>query len=161
MSDETIQQGAFDIEQRYPQPPARVFAAFAEPGLKRRWFAEGLDHEVEYFALQFEVGGREQARFRLKPGNPHSGTALIHDGVFLDIVPQRRIVMASTMAFGEQRFSASLATFQFQPDGREGTRLLFNHQSVYFEGADGPGRRKEGWQRLLDCLMRELTGRPT
>lgn len=157
MSDETIQQGAFDIEQVYPQPTARVFAAFAEPGLKRRWFAEGLDHEVEHFAMQFEVGGREQAHFRLKPGNPYSGTVLIHEGVFLDIVPQRRIVIASTMAFGEQRFSASLATFQFQPDGREGTRLLFNHQSVYFEGGDGPERRKEGWLHLLSCLKRELT----
>lgn len=158
MSDEIIQRGSFDIEQIYPKPPARVFAAFADPNQKRRWFADGLDHDVEHFAMQFEVGGREQARFQLKPGNPYHGTALIHEGVFLDIVPERRIVMASTMAFGDHRFSASLATFQFEAVGHEGTRLLFNHQSVFFEGADGPERRKEGWQKLLAKLMLELSG---
>jgi uncharacterized protein YndB with AHSA1/START domain len=158
MSDEIIQHAAFELEQAFPNLPARVFAAFADPAQKRRWFADGLDHDVEHFAMQFEVGGREQARFRLKPGSPYANATLIHEGIFLDIVPERRIVMASTMAFGEHRFSASLATFQFEADGHDGTRLVFNHQSVYFEGSDGPERRQEGWQKLMTRLALELAG---
>jgi uncharacterized protein YndB with AHSA1/START domain len=52
------------IERSYPAPPARVFEAFADPGTKRRWFAEDTGFEVDEFALDFRVGGFERTRFR-------------------------------------------------------------------------------------------------
>jgi hypothetical protein len=30
------------------------------------------------------------------------------------------------------------------------------HQGAYFEGADGPKMREEGWKTLLDKLPKEL-----
>jgi len=148
----------FTLERAFPAALERVYAAFADPQRKRRWFADSPSHEVEHFAMQFDVGGREQTRYRFRAGTPFAGTALESEGVFLDILPQRRIVSASTMAIGGQRISASVQTFEFfEHDG--GTRLLFTHQAAFFEGADGPEIRRAGWEQLLNQLSDRLRDR--
>ena len=146
----------FTLERTFAAPLARVFRAFSDPREKKLWFAEGAQHEIEQYDMQFEVGGREQARYRFKPGTPFAGVALESDGYILDIVPQHRIVAAATMAMGERRFSASLHTFEFFSDGSGATRLLFTHQAMYGDGADGPQLRRAGWQQLLDQLHAAL-----
>lgn len=149
---QSAQFDTFTLERRYAVPLARLYRAFSDPREKQRWFAEGAQHEIERFDMQFEVGGRELACYRFKPGTPFAGVALESSGYFLDIVPQQRIVIAATMAMGERRFSASLHTFEFISDGVGATRLVFTHQAMYGEGADGPDMRRAGWQQLLDQL---------
>lgn len=149
---QAAQFDTFTLERTFAAPLARVFRAFSDPHEKKRWFAEGAQHEIEQYNMQFEVGGREQARYRFKPGTPFAGVALESDGYFLDIVQQHRIVAAATMAMDERRFSASLHTFEFFSDGPDATRLVFTHQAMYGDGADGPELRRIGWQQLLDQL---------
>ena len=146
----------FTLERTFAAPLARVFHAFSDPHQKKRWFAEGAQHEIEQYDMQFEVGGRELARYRFKPGTPFAGVTLESDGYLLDIVPQERIVAAATMAMGGRRFSASLHTFEFFGDGSGSTRLIFTHQAMYGDGADGPELRRTGWQKLLDQLHAAL-----
>lgn len=145
----------FVLVHAYPQPPERVFAAFADAAKKRRWFADGEHHECEGFEMEFRVGGFERTRQRFKAGTPFQGIALTSEGVFLDIVPNRRVVSASWMAFGDQRISASLVTIELVPH-EGGTRLLCTHQSAYFEGADGARIREAGWKKLFGRLATEL-----
>jgi uncharacterized protein YndB with AHSA1/START domain len=133
-----------------------VFAAFADPAKKRRWFAEGESHDVEEFEMDFRVGGTERARYRFKEGTPFKGVALANEGSFQDIVPNQRVVTASTMTFGEKRISASLVTVEFLATDK-GTDLICTHQGAFFEGADGPQIREAGWRQLLDQLANELT----
>jgi hypothetical protein len=38
----------------------------------------------------------------------------------------------------------------------KGTDLIFTHQAVFFEGADGPEMREGGWRRLLEKPDAEL-----
>jgi uncharacterized protein YndB with AHSA1/START domain len=76
---------------------------------------------------------------------------LINEGSYQDIVPNRRIVTASTMTLGERRISASLVTVELLPS-EDGTELILTHQAAFFEGADGPQMREAGWRQLLDRL---------
>jgi uncharacterized protein YndB with AHSA1/START domain len=39
--DRYVTHATFSLERIYPVPPARVFAAWADPAAKARWFAPG------------------------------------------------------------------------------------------------------------------------
>jgi uncharacterized protein YndB with AHSA1/START domain len=156
MKEQSVIHGTFVIERNYRATPERVFAAFADPAKKRRWFAESDGHDVEQYEMDFRVGGNEHARFRFKkPGTPVTGMTCTNDSSYLDIVPNRRVVIAYTMTIGDRRISASLATAEFLAS-ETGTDLIFTHQGAYFEGADGPEMREGGWRKLLDQLTKEL-----
>ncbi len=155
MPESAIVHNTFVIEREYLKPPEQVFTAFANSAIKRRWFAEGEHHDVETFEMEFRVGGSERVVSRFKAGTPFPGVALIADGRFLKIELNRFIVQASTMALGEHCISASLISFEFVPID-SGTTLRFTHQAAFFEGADGPQIREDGWQKLLDRLTREF-----
>ena len=154
MKDRTVTHATFEIERIYPVPPQRVFAAFADPAKKLRWFREEDNSITERFEMDFRVGGREHTEFRLKSG-PFEGVICTNDTIYQDIVPDSRIVLAYTMTLGDRRFSASLATFEMLESG-PGTKLLFTEQGAFFEGADGPEMRKDGWQLLLARLADEV-----
>jgi len=156
MKERTVRHSTYVIERSYSATPGRVFAAFADPAVKRRWFAEGDELAVEGFEMDFRVGGMERTRSRFKEGSPFPGAALINDTCYQDIVPDRRIVIAYTMTIGDQRISASLATFELLPAGN-GTDLIFTEQGAFFEGADGPEIREAGWRQLLEQLAKALS----
>jgi uncharacterized protein YndB with AHSA1/START domain len=145
----------FSVERAYDAPVERVFNAFADPAIKRRWFAEGEGFTIEAFSLEFRVGGREQTRF-----STVDGMAIRNETWYLDIVKNRRIVLAYTMSAGDRPFSASLATFEFIDTGGS-TRLRMTEQGAWFEGGDGPQLRSGGWGSLLDALGGELMRLPS
>jgi uncharacterized protein YndB with AHSA1/START domain len=39
MTERKVTHSTFVVERTYPASPARVFAAFADPKIKDRWFA--------------------------------------------------------------------------------------------------------------------------
>ena len=150
MADRTVVHDTIVTERTYRYPPDRVFAAWRDPATKREWFAEGEGWRIEEYGLDFRVGGREHARFRRG-----SGPETRNETVFLDIVPDRRIVMAYTMAVDGSNISASLGTVEFEAIAG-GTRLIYTEQGAFFTGADGPSSRKQGWTGLLERLAATL-----
>jgi uncharacterized protein YndB with AHSA1/START domain len=150
MAERTVVHDTIVTERTYDRPPNRVFDAWRDPATKREWFAEGEGWLVEEYGLDFRVGGREYGRFR--QGN---GPETRNETVYLDIVPDRRIVMAYTMAIDGAIISASLGTVEFEAIGA-GTRLIYTEQGAFFDGADGPSSRKHGWRALLESLAAKL-----
>lgn len=149
MSDRSVTHTTFTIERHYDASPARVFAAFADPELKARWFrAPGeRDPEVEF---DFRVGGREVNR-----GGPPGGPTFTFDARYYDIVPRQRIVYAYEMYQETARLSASLATVELLPAG-QGTRLIFTEQGAFFDGLDTAAAREHGTRELLTSLATVL-----
>ena len=86
ISTPPVVHDTFVIERTYPSAPQRVFAAFADSAKKRRWFAEGKGHELQHYAMDFRVNGKEEARFRFDESTPISGMICVTDGTYLDIV---------------------------------------------------------------------------
>jgi uncharacterized protein YndB with AHSA1/START domain len=150
MAKSSVTHSTFIIERNYGVPPAQVFAAWADPAQKRRWFADGEHAAVEEHQLDFRVGGIEKTR-RILMGGPFKDTPLTNDSVYLDIVPNQRIVFAYTMTLGERRISSSQATVEFLANGK-GTILAFTEQGAFFEGADGAQMREQGWKSLIGQL---------
>lgn len=64
MTDRSVTHATFRLERVYPASPARVFAAWADPDAKARWFAGRADEHQ----LDFRVGGREVNRGRHEDG---------------------------------------------------------------------------------------------
>jgi uncharacterized protein YndB with AHSA1/START domain len=138
------------FERDYPQSPARVFFAFADQAMVRRWRVEGEGCKVHEFTFDFRIGGSEVSRFSFM-----NGPEIRLDAQFQGIIPDRRIVFAYRMAMGPNPFSASLTTVELVPSG-DGTRLTYTEQGAFFGGVDSAQGREEGCRGLMEKLAEEL-----
>ena len=155
MEKTSVTHSTFVIERSYPATPEKVFAAFADPAKKRRWYADSESGEAEVFESDFKVGGNERTIRRLPAGTPFPGVALTSHTTYQDIVPNHRIIIVYTMTLGETRISASLATFELVAT-TNGTDLIFTEQGAFFEGSGGPQMREQGWRQLFERLNKEI-----
>jgi uncharacterized protein YndB with AHSA1/START domain len=147
----SVTHATFVIERTYPASPERVFRAFADPAVKARWFGGEDDWDGPETAFDFRVGGHERHQGRLHD-EPELHT---FDGVYWDIVPERRIVFAYDMHLDKTRISVSLATVELVPDGTD-TRLVYTEQGAFLDEHDTVAAREAGTQELLDALSTEL-----
>jgi len=150
MTERSVTHATFVIERSYPASPDRVFDAFADPVIRRRWFAEGEGWVVDEFTVDFSEGGSELSRFRFRDGPP-----VRNDTVYHEIVADQRIVFSYAMTVGDKRISVSLATVEIAAEG-SGARLSYTEQGAYLDGADQPSDREEGCRELYEALAREL-----
>jgi uncharacterized protein YndB with AHSA1/START domain len=142
----TVTHATFSIERRYDNEPARVFAAWADPAAKARWFAAGDGaHE-----LDFRVGGRE-----LNHARRQDGPDLTYESWYRDIVRDERIVYTSTLYAGKDVATVSLTTVEFSPEAG-GTRLVLTEQGTFLDGREDPSWREQGTNDWLDSIGAEL-----
>lgn len=146
MSERSTHHATFVIERTYAASPARVFAAWAEPAAKARWFVCHDEWTTAHHELDFRVGGREHLRV-----GPPGGPVHAFDCRYQDIVPDQRIVYTYAMHLDDTRISVSLATVELKPAGA-GTRLIFTEQAVYLDGTSDPIEREHGTRVGLDKL---------
>jgi uncharacterized protein YndB with AHSA1/START domain len=148
IKERSVTHATFAIERTYDASPARVFAAWADPEAKARWFGNP-ESGVDEYELDFQIGGRELNRGTVE------GQTYTYEARYRDIVPDERIVYAYDMYLDETRISVSLGTVELKPDG-DGTRLTYTEQGAFLDGLDSAEQRQQGTGGIFDALAEEL-----
>jgi uncharacterized protein YndB with AHSA1/START domain len=147
----SITHATFSLERVYSASPAKVFAAFAKPEQKTKWFGGPPEWEGKH-SMDFRVGGRESS-----VGGPKGGQVHRFDALYEDIVPDERICYTYDLYLDDTRISVSLATIELRPEGK-GTRLVLTEMGAFFDGWEDPKLREGGTVWLLDKLAKLLEG---
>jgi len=157
MTARTQTHATFVLERDYPVAVDRVWAAFADPELKEKWF--GSD---EYIYVDrsddFRVGGVTVDDGHHRDGGPLSQFR----ATYTDITRNERIVYTYDMWLDGVHASTSVTTIVFAPTDA-GTRLTYTEQGVHLDGVHGPGPdaaagREAGSAELLDAIGRLFAG---
>ncbi|HEY2609376.1 MAG TPA: SRPBCC family protein [Reyranella sp.] len=153
MTARTAQHGTIRLERRYKATATRVFAAWAEPKARAKWDVPGRWVIAEQ-TFDFREGGREVKRF-----GPQGDPRFVADTLYLDIVPQRRIVFSYSMTIRGTPISVSLTTIELSAapsSGGRDTHLLLTEQIVFLDGNDTAANREEGLASMLDKIGETL-----
>jgi uncharacterized protein YndB with AHSA1/START domain len=149
MPSQPVRHATVVVERSFHAPPARVFAAWANPIAKARWSAGPADWRNE-FEIDFRVGGRETYR-----GGPSCGPEHGYDAIYRDVVPDQRIVYTYDMRVGLDLISVSLVTVQFAPEGI-GTQVIFTEQVALLSGPADATVLERHNRGVLDSLATYL-----
>jgi uncharacterized protein YndB with AHSA1/START domain len=151
----SVTHACFTIERHYGCTPQQTYSAFADPELKRQWFANPGNWPDAVWELDFRVGGVE-----LHSGGSPGGRHNMFKCRYHDIVENDRIVFTYDLLHDHRLVSVSLTTIEFIADGA-GTRLMFTEQGAFFDDdPDAPTTREHGTGKMLDALERFLAGEP-
>ena len=145
MPEPSSASGAPDVrlERFLPAEPARVFAAWTEPGLMARWMSPRGRAEV---SLDLRIGGS------LEVVMIDGTTRIEHRGTFLEVDPPRRIRF--TWLSEHTAMTESIVTVELTPDAG-GTRLLLRHERL---PATAAASHAGGWGAMVDRLRDLLPG---
>ncbi|HEY4202020.1 MAG TPA: SRPBCC family protein [Devosiaceae bacterium] len=150
MTERSIAHGTFVVERNYKASPAKVFAAFADPAIKNKWFG-GPEEQNAKRSFDFRVGGKES-----NTGEFH-GSTYSFDALYQDIIPNERIIYTYDMHLNGERISVSLATIEFKPTPA-GTHMIVTENGAFLDGLDNVKQREAGTNGLMDALGRVVEG---
>jgi uncharacterized protein YndB with AHSA1/START domain len=136
-----LHHDTFTIERTYGASPKQVFAAWANPEAKARWFAGPSESwSPTERSMDFRVGGQERAGGLFKD----TGTASLFVCTYLDIVDQERIIYSYEMFINGLKISVSLASIQLRATASGGTHMTVTEHGAYFEGSTFGGQSYTG-----------------
>ncbi len=143
--------GEFTISRAFAVTPRELYRAFADPEAKAKWFSGPSGWTELERKADIRAGGRERVQGRFA-----NGLVTTFDAVYLDVVPDERLIYVYEMRLDGAKISASLATLQFAPDPK-GSRLALTEQGAFLDGYDDKGAREQGTNGLFDAVERSLS----
>ena len=160
MTAMTADHAAVRLERLIPAPPHRVYRAWLEPDLLRRWLAPG-DLQVTRVEVDERVGGHYRV-WHADAGSEVGG----FECELLELVPDRRIVLRWGFA-GPRRTEGpvydSLLTITLR-GAPGGTALTLVHERLEALAAGMPEVSEQvrpGWELVLGKLAAMAEGRST
>lgn len=145
MTGRSVAHGSFSVARTYNAAPARVFAAWADPKVKGKWYGDPNKESIPD-VFEFKVGGQE-----VRSGEAEPGVNYAFDIRYYDIVDNERIVYVYDVIINGTRNSVSIATVEFKPQG-QGTQLTLTEHGAFLDGHEIPQERKGGAEFVLDRL---------
>jgi uncharacterized protein YndB with AHSA1/START domain len=134
-----------EVRRRLSAAPGKVFAAFGDPDLVRRWLSPAPEIALSVLHLDFRVGGAYRFAYRV-PG----GQTMIVSGTYRAIQPPASIAFSWNIEPPDEHAGVqSEVTVSITPDG-DGTELVIRHEKLTQAGA--AERHSQGWKGALDRL---------
>jgi len=152
MTARSVVHASFTITRHWKATPERVFQAFADQKKKDAWFGGGSDWTPVGRSFDFREGGKEYAAGRWK-----TGMVSKFDCIYLDIVPNERIIYSYVMHLDDRKISVSQAAIELTPENG-GTKLTLTEYGDYLDGYDDAGSREHGTNFLMDALGKSVEG---
>jgi uncharacterized protein YndB with AHSA1/START domain len=151
-----LRHGSVTVARRIAAPPERVFEAFADPALRRRWFRLPGEPGPVPHELDLRPGGHERATATFDvPGRREE---VAYDAHVLDVVPGRRLVFAYVVSLDGRARTAALVSVDLAagaaPGGPDGghTDVTYTEQHTLIDvtgDGDRDAAHQEGGLRLL------------
>ena len=145
------------IERTFAAPRSRVFAAWSDPEVLRRWWGAGPD----WTSPSVEIDLREGGRYRLAMQNPGDGAVYTVGGEYVEVAPPERLV--STWRWetpgSPTADLTTLVTVEFVELAPDATTVVLTHTG--FTDGEQRERQSEGWAACIANLdTRGLGGEP-
>jgi len=139
-----------EVRRHLAASPARVFAAFADAALVRRWLTPSRDVALDIVHFDFRVSGSYRFAYRVPGREP-----MVVSGVYRAIEPPSRIVFTWDIEPPDEHAGVrSEVTVTLTAHGT-GTDLLIRHARLSAPGARE--RHTAGWSGALDHLAALLS----
>lgn len=150
MNDETVLR----LTRRFRAPRERVFDAWTDPELLRRWWAALAGWKTSLAEVDLRPGGR----YRLSMRDPSSGAEHTVVGEYVDVRRPDRLAYTWTWEGGHELMRGSEGTLvevDFVDDG-DATEVVLVHRGF----ADGRIRdlHRQGWGGCLANLESRVLG---
>ena len=149
---DTEQETELHVSRRFAAPRERVFDAWTNPDVLRRWWAAGEDWKTPTAEVDARPGGRYRLSMEQPDGDVHTVV-----GEYREITPPERLVYTWAWEGGPAEMEGSadtLVVVEFLEDG-DGTEVVVTHS-----GFEHPAIRDEhtkGWTAVLANLERTLS----
>ena len=162
-----VSHSTFRLERSYDSSPAQVYRAFTDPIAKAKWFTGGDGFTLLERTMDVRSGGRERLQGRWGRGthggskddnSPSASVVTTFDAIYLDVIPNERLIYTYEMHLDDRKISVSLATIELRASG-QATRVLVTEQGAFLDGYEDAGSRERGTGQLLDALGRSLRQR--
>ena len=135
---------ALVISRTLKAPPARVYEAWTDPQLARRFLCP---NDITVGDATFDV--RAGGRYRIAMINPDGETYVAH-GTYREVVPERKLVMTWEWEEDDpRRVHQSLLTVEFAPHA-DGTELTLTHENL--ANLESRERHGEGWNAIIEKM---------
>jgi uncharacterized protein YndB with AHSA1/START domain len=143
------------VERVLDAPPERIYAAWTDPAVLRRWWAAQPDWTTADATTDVRVGGR----YRLSMKDADGGIRSVA-GEYIEVEPPRRLKYSwawERHGASEAVGSVTVVTVEFVAEG-SGTRVILEQRGFVTE----PDRdsHDEGWRGCLDNLERRVVMSP-
>jgi uncharacterized protein YndB with AHSA1/START domain len=134
-----------EVRRRLEAPPAKVFAAFANPVLVSRWLTPSPEVRMTVLGFEFRVGGSYRFAYHVQ-----GGADMFVNGEYRVIDPPSRIVFTWNIEPPDEHAGIrSEVTVTLTPSD-SGTTLHIRHEQLTKTGA--AARHAEGWRGAVDQL---------